>query len=103
MFNFYLDRALRLKPGVCFSVTALGGRAVIQMAGFSMPRLIQTKASGQLEIRQKLKVTRLCAFLYQEKEPGFLFPGEAHPFLEFVYVDEGVLHSVADGQEILLQ
>jgi len=100
--DFYLDRTLRLKPGVRFSVTALGGRAVIQMAGFSMPRLLQSKASDRLEMRQKLKVTRLCAFLCQEREHGFLLPGEAHPFLEFVYVDEGALHSVADGQEILL-
>lgn len=101
--DFYLDRTLRLKPGVRFSLTALGQRAAVQMAGFSLPRLVQTRAAGRFEIRQKLKITRLCALLYQEKEPGFLFPGEAGPMLELVYVDSGSLHAVADGQEILLE
>lgn len=103
VLDFYLDRTLRLKPGVRFSLTALGDRAAVQMAGFSMPRLLQTKASGRFEICQKLKISRLAALLYQEKEPGFLFPGEASPLLELTYVDSGSLHAVADGQEILLQ
>ena len=103
VLDFYLDRTVRLKPGVRFHLAALGGSAVVQMAGYSLPRLVQTGTSHRFDIRQKLKVTRLCALLYQEKERGFLLPGEAHPVLELVYVDSGSIHSVADGRDLLLE
>ena len=45
----------------------------------------------------------ILTFLYQEKEQGFLFPGESHSMLELTYVDRDTLHSVADGQDLLLE
>jgi len=81
----------------------LGGPAAVQMAGFVMPRLLCTTVAEQQQMQQSLRVNKLCAFLYQEKEPGFLFPGEAQPMPELVYVDAGSLHAVVDGQEILLE
>ncbi len=101
--DFYLDRTVRLKPGVRFTLSAMGGRANIQMAGNSLPRLLQTQASHQFEIRQTLRVTRLCALRFQQKEPGYLFPGEAHELMELTYVDAGSLHSVADGLDLQLE
>jgi len=103
MLDFYLDRTLRLKAGIRFSLSAIGGNAAVQMAGALLPRVVQTKAPTRLEVRQKLKIRRLCALLHQEKEPGFLFPGETHPVLELTYVDSGSIHSVADGKDILLE
>ena len=44
----------------------------------------------------------MYTFFYQEKEPGFLFAGERHSVVELIYVDQGQLHSVADGRDILL-
>ena len=102
-FDFHLDRTVRLKAGVQFHLTALGGPAAVQMAGFVMPRLLRTTVAEQQQMQQSLRVNKLCAFLYQEKEPGFLFPGEAQPMPELVYVDAGSLHAVVDGQEILLE
>ncbi len=102
-FDFHLDRTVRLKAGVQFHLTALGGPAAVQMAGFVMPRLLRTTVAEQQAMQQNLRVTKLCAFLYQEKEPGFLFPGEAQPMPELVYVDGGSLHAVVDGREILLE
>ncbi len=32
-----------------------------------------------------------------------MFPGEAHPMPELTYVDQGELHSVVDGQDLLLK
>lgn len=101
--DFHLDRTVRLRAGVQFRLTALGGPAAVQMAGFSMPRLLRTTVAEQQAVEQNLRVTKLCAFLYQEKEPGFLFPGEAQPMPELVYVDAGSLHAVVDGREILLE
>jgi len=54
-------------------------------------------------IQPKLQATRLYTFFYQEKEQGFLFPGESHNMPELTYVDQGSLHSVADGQDLLLK
>ena len=101
--DFYLDRTLRLKAGVTFTLSALGGNAAVQMAGALLPRVVQTRAPANLEMRQKLQIRQLCALMYQEKEPGFLFPGAAHPVMELTYVDSGSIHSVADGKDILLE
>lgn len=100
--DFYLDRTVRLKAGVQFALTALNGKAIVQLAGYLMPRLVQTEVSHQFETVQQLKITRLCALLYQEKEPGYLLPGEEHPMLELVYIDSGSIHSVTDGANLLL-
>ena len=40
---------------------------------------------------------------YHEMEPGFLFPGETLSTAKLTYVDQGQLHSVADGNDLLLQ
>jgi AraC-like DNA-binding protein len=48
-------------------------------------------------------VESVYTFFYQEKEQGFVFPGESHHLLELTYVDQGSLHSVADGQDLLLE
>lgn len=40
---------------------------------------------------------------YHEMEPGFLFPGEALPTAKLTYVDQGQLHSVADGNDLILR
>lgn len=68
-----------------------------------MPRLVQTRATSQFEMHPTLRITQLCALRYQQKEPGYLFPGEAHPLMELTYVDQGRLHSVADGRDLLLE
>ena len=101
--DFYLDRTVRLKAGVRFALTALSGKAVVQIAGYLMPRLVQTGVSQRFETTPQLQVTRLFALLYQEKEPGYLMSGEAHPMLELTFVDGGSMHSVADGCDLLLE
>ena len=101
--DFYLDRTVRLKPGVRFSLTALGSWASVQVAGFLMPRLMHTKGSSRFEIAPTLKINRLCALLYQDAEPGYPFPGRTHTMSELLYVDSGSLHCTANGQDILLE
>ena len=101
--DFYLDRTVRLKTGVRFALSALRGRAVAQIAGYLMPRLVETGVSHRFEITPGLRVTRLYALLHQEKEPGYLMAGEAHPMLELTFVDSGSIHSVADGCDLCLE
>lgn len=54
-------------------------------------------------LTHKLHIGGLYAFSHQEKENGFVFSGESHPMLELLYMEQGELHSVVDGQDILLK
>ena len=102
--DFYLDKPVRLHGGVWFALTGFRGAATVQLSAFSMPRLLTTRrAQEHFLVKPQLQVTTLYTFFYQEKEQGFLFPGEAHPMYELTYVDRDAIHSVADGQDILLE
>ena len=101
--DFYLDKAIWLRKGIWFALTAFQGRSSVQMAGCSLPREVEVRAAaGNFEIRPALKIDCLYTFFYHEKEQGFVFPGEVHPMMELIYVDQGTLHSVAEGQDLVL-
>ena len=103
-YDFYLNRPVTLKPGIRFGLTAFRNAATVACSGWSLPTLLETKAAAlQIATRPSLRVTEILTFLYQEKEQGFLFPGEAHTMAELTYVDRGTLHSVADGCDLQLQ
>ena len=102
--DFYLDKAVKLKSGVWFRLVGFDGSAAVQMCGSAMPlSLGQRPNDRDFAVRPKLRVECLYNLFYQEKEAGFVFAGEAHPMIELLYVDKGCVHSVADGQEFLLQ
>lgn len=102
--DFYLDKTVQLKGGIHFRLTGFGGRASVLMGGISMPMLVVQRLNDRdFAVRPKVRVESLYTLFYQEKEPGFFFPGEAHPMAELLYVDSGRVHSVADGQELLLE
>lgn len=101
--DFLLDRTVRLKPGVQFSLTALGGNAAVQMAGYSMPRLVQTTGTGRFEMQPKLKISRLCALLCHDQAPDTRLPSQSPPLLELTYVDSGSLLTEVDGQAMVLE
>lgn len=102
--DFYLDRAVKLKSGIWVQLVGFGGSAAVQLSGSSMPLFLGQRPSDRdFAVRPKLRVECLYNLFYQEKEAGFVFPGEAHPMAELLYVDSGSLHSVAEGQEFPLQ
>ena len=81
--DFYLDRPVQLRGGVWFCLTSLGGNASVELSAFSMPRLLSTRIGKKdFLVKPRLQVTTLYTFLYQEKEQGFLFPGESHDIYE---------------------
>ena len=45
----------------------------------------------------------IYASFSREEERAFLFPGGANPMAELLYVEQGSLHSVADGRKQYLQ
>ena len=101
--DFYLDKTVQLKGGIWLRLTAFGGKATVQMGGVSMPMFLGQRVNDRdFAVRPKVRVECLYTLFYQEKEAGFFFPGESHPMAEILYVDSGSLHSVADGQELIL-
>ncbi len=102
--HFYLDKPVCVRAGVCFCIVPLEQEGSAEMAYAQSPEVIETCTwTESLQIHQKFRVDSLYTFFYQEKEQGFVFPGESHPMPELTYVDQGVLHSVADGQDLLLE
>ena len=101
--HFYLDKSLCIKAGVLFTVSALCGESTVQYACEVPPEPVTKWRNDNLRVESKVRVSALYTFFYQEKEPGFLFSGESHPMPELTYVDQGSLHSVADGQDQLLK
>ena len=102
--DFYLDKPIMVNAGVFFSLKGLHPDSTVLVAGGanmkamgSCPHSVDFAVSGNLQVNQ------LYTCFYHEKEKGFLFPGEAHHMLELTYVDQGTLHSVADGKDLILK
>ena len=102
--HFYLDKPLRLREGVVFCLVPMVSETAAEMRCFREPETVEICSwTESFHLKHRLQVESLFTFFYQEKEQGFVFPGEAHPMLELTYVDQGSLHSVADGQDLLLE
>ena len=101
--HFYLDKPVCVKAGVRFAVSPFMGEATAFLYAKDTPEQMGSRSSDSLRVERKFRVESIYTFWYQEKEQGFLFPGEAHPMAELTYVDQGALHSVADGQDLLLK
>lgn len=102
--DFYLDKSVKLRAGVYFCLSAFQDSATVHYSSPALPvRLNIRPRAEDFYISPKLRIDKILTFFYQEKEQGFLFSGEAHPVAELTYVDQGSLHSVADGQDLLLE
>jgi AraC-like DNA-binding protein/quercetin dioxygenase-like cupin family protein len=102
--HYYLDKPVSIRTGVNFCLVPLDQETSAIMAYQTAPEIIGHNSwNSSLQVARRLKVESLYTFFYQEKERGFVFPGEAHPMPELTYVDQGSLHSVADGQDLLLE
>ena len=108
-WHFCLDKSVYVKEGIYFTLNPFEGSAEVRLFASEEPAFVGQKDAGQLKMEQqltadrKLRVEGIHTFFYQEKEQGFLFSGEAHPILELTYVDQGALHSVVEGQDILMK
>jgi len=103
--HFYLDKPVCIRSGIYFCISPFRQTdTTVYFTAAQWPdELEKTLDPGQLHVSNRLRVTGLYTFFYHEKEQGFFFPGESHPMLELTYVDRGSMHSVADGQDLLLK
>ena len=102
--HFYLDKPVCIKPGMYICLSPFQSEATAELYAAHAPEVVGTRPQEQgLLVSHKLKINNIYTFFYQEKEQGFLFPGESHSMPELTYVDQGSLHSVADGQDLVLE
>lgn len=103
--SFYLDKQVCVKQGVYFYIAPFRQeQAGAEVSADVLPEEVGTYSQQRdFSVGHRLHVTQLYTFFYQEKERGFFFSGESHPMLELTYVDQGTMHSVADGQDLLLE
>jgi len=101
--HYYLDKQVRIRGGVYYALNALWGEGSVTMTAKTLPVSAGTRNVVNMKLERKLHVDGIYTFFYHEKEQGFLFAGESHPMLELTYVDQGSLHSVADGVDLLLK
>ncbi|MBE6947310.1 MAG: AraC family transcriptional regulator [Ruminococcaceae bacterium] len=103
--SFYLDKRVHLNANVFFYLSPFyKEQATVKLLSQEEPELIcvQTEPATSL-VQSSMHVTEIYTLFYHEKERGFFFAGESHPVLELTYVDQGTVHSVADGQELILE
>ena len=99
---FYLDTPVQVNKDVYFCMIPVAGDAPARMVCEVAPSPVR-HTTADMEPPIPVQADNLFTFFYQEKEMGFVFPGEAHPLAELTYVDQGSLHSVADGQDLVLE
>ncbi len=103
--SFYLDKRIWVRAGVYFYLSPFRQESsVVEIGAETAPSVVDLDMGENLSLVQKnMHVTEIYTLFYHEKERGFFFAGESHPVLELTYVDQGTMHSVADGQELLLE
>ena len=101
--HFYLDKTVCVRKNVYFSLSPFMGEASVMLYAKEAPEQVGVLSANSLRVDHTLKVEGIYTFFYQEKEQGFLFSGESHPMAELTYVDQGELHSVAEGLDLLLK
>lgn len=101
--QYYLDKSVCVKPEILFALSPFMGEASVLLYAQEEPEQVGVRPFDSLRVDHQLRVEGIYTFFYQEKEQGFLFPGESHPMAELTYVDQGSLHSVAEGQDLLLK
>ena len=101
--HFYFDKPVCIKTNTYFCLFPFMDDAAVLMQAAQEPAVFGSQSNGSLRLNRQARVEGIYTFFYQEREQGFIFPGEAHPMPELTYVDQGELHTVADGQDILLK
>ena len=103
--SFYLDKQVCIRPGVYYCLSPLRQENTLaEVSAENAPELVAGDApANTYQVQSSLRVAQIYTFFYHEKERGFFFAGESHPVLELTYVDQGSIHSVADGQDTVLE
>ncbi len=102
--TFYLDKPVRLFPGVPFALSPLSPpcEAELFVKEGAEKSTLPMEKPGASVLRPTVSIPCLYTLFYQEKPKGFFFPGESHAPYELTYVDMGRLHCVVGGRDLVL-
>lgn len=102
---YYLDRIVRLQPNVLFSIVPISKEShvwfFVQKDGCLIKK-DQVPPESLKQTSPSLEFERLYAFFCQKTCDDLYFRGERHDPYELVYVSQGCLHTVIDGQDVIL-
>ena len=103
--SFYLDQPVCINRNTYFYLAPLRRESArAQLCMHKPVRVVDAHSKlGCSHVQSNMRVSGVYTFFYHEKEKGFFFAGEAHPALELTYVDRGTMHSVTEGQELVLE
>ena len=103
--SYYLDQPVCICAENYFYLAPLRReQASAELCMDIAPRVVNDAfQQGSEHVQSNMRVSGIYTFFYHEKEKGFFFAGEQHPVLELTYVDQGTMHSVTDGQELILE
>ena len=65
--------------------------------------MMQDRKKDQYRSLRRLRIGGLYEFSLRQQEPGFFFSGESHPTMELLWMEQGKMHSVAQGRDLLLE
>ena len=102
---YYLDRIVQLMPDVLFSVVPISKESRVRIFLQKDGSLIEKDRVSSDSLKQtspSLEFKRIYSFFCQKSPDNFYFRGERHEPYELVYVDQGVLHTLIDGQDVIL-
>ncbi len=107
-WHFCLDKSIYIKPGIYYTLNPFEGTAEVRVYAEEEPEEVRRTDAAKIrselvDADRKLRIDQIHTFFYHEKEQGFLFSGEAHSILELTYVDQGSMHSVVEGQDMLMK
>ncbi len=100
--HFYLDKLVRIQPGVRFSVRPYLTSSSVEIGCSGQLQEVGRRGASELQMKPHFSVGQIFTLFYQEKERGFVFPGEEHIPYELMYVDKGTVHSVVNGVDMVL-
>ncbi|NCA98503.1 MAG: AraC family transcriptional regulator [Clostridia bacterium] len=110
--TFLLDKKVVLNHPLNFCIQALNDRCHVMLwvkPGEShCSRLIAEDLDSELlhkplQVLPRFNILCIYTLFYQEKDRGFRFNGERHPFWELTYVDKASLVTEVDGKRFKLQ
>lgn len=102
---YYVTRIIRLRPNVLFSVMPFSGVSTIRLItekDSEIKRQDSVKAETLEHRHSFIGFGKVCTFFHQEHKNNFYFSGEKHEPYELVYLEQGCLHTIVDGQDVVL-
>lgn len=102
---YYVNRMIRLHPNVWFSVVPFNGESKVKLIfrkGAQVREQGEVPSEMILHQQAGLDFGKVCTFFCQEPEGNFYFSGESHEAYELVFLEQGCIHTIVDGEDVVL-